>query len=199
MRPQVNDISPKSGNRRTSGGVQVHVGKKISMVVLAAIVLAGCSETVQGRAVVEDGWRGQGVRPAAPSLSPRTPSSTPSGFDPCGFDEIALSIYAGVDPETKKSAADGDGCTWTGDGRVFTAAFNDGLHMESLETTPGVSGLTEFDAGGQSIPMFVFEHESCITLPEIDGRTVQFTMTEDDFSAFCISAQVATTLLVEDS
>nr|WP_296764249.1 DUF3558 family protein [Rhodococcus sp. (in: high G+C Gram-positive bacteria)] len=190
------------------------MGKKIAVVVLAVIALAGCSKTVQGQAVVEDGWHGQGVKPAVPSLSPQPSpspkppsskpptskplSSTPSGFDPCGFDEIALSIYVGVDPETKKTAAGGDGCTWTGDGRVFTAAFNDGLYMESLATTPGVSGLTEFDAGGQSIPMFVFEHESCITLPEIDGRTVQFTMTEEDFSAFCIGAQVATTLLVED-
>nr|WP_283508419.1 DUF3558 family protein [Rhodococcus sp. G-MC3] len=199
------------GNRPDAGRVQVQVGKKIAALVLCLLVLSGCSKTVQGKAVVEDNWRGQGTTPSATSSSPRSPwprtsssrplpsPSKPAVFDPCGFDDIALTIYAGVDPETKTASADGDGCTWTGDGRVFTAAFNDGVYTESPATTPGVSGLTEFDAGGQPIRMFVLNGKSCVTLPEIDGRTVQFTMTDDEFSSFCISLQVATTLLLEDS
>ena len=185
--------------------VQVHVGKKLT-IALCVLALTGCAQTVEGKAVVEDSWQGLGVSesqsssPTSTTRPPSTPSaSTPASFDPCEFDDISLKAFVGVDPETKSDIPGGDGCTWTGDGLRFSAGFNGGLNRESIATTPGVTNFVEFDASGQIVQLFVFEGDRCISVVEIDSRTVQFTMSEEEFDSYCFNLRIATRLLLEDA
>lgn len=197
-----------AGNRLGPRCVQVHVGKKLT-IALCVLALTGCAQTVEGKAVVEDSWQGLGLsesQSSSPTSSTRpratapTPSaSKPASFDPCEFDDISLRVFVGVDPETRSDIPGGGGCTWTGDGLRFTAGINGEVNRESIATTPGVTDLVEFEAYGQMVQLFVFEGDKCISLSEIDNRTVQFTMSEVQFDSYCFNLRIATRLLLGDA
>lgn len=183
--------------------VQVHVGKKLA-IGLCVLVLAACDQTVQGKAVSEDARQGRGVDPSATSSSssPRSssavqPLSSPVAFDPCGFDDVTLEVFVRVDPATKVQMPEGDGCSWKGEDLQFAATFAGDLQLDSLGTTPGVTDLTEMKAGGQTVQLFVYQGVDCVTLSEIEGRTVQFMMIEKVFDPYCFNLRVATRLLLE--
>lgn len=185
------------------------VGKKLVVLLCVLLSLAACTRTSPGRAVGQDAWRGQGLAAggstggqgpsSSPAASPAaTPSARPSSFDPCVLEDLQLSIYAGVDPATKEPLPSVDGCSWTGQSGRFSVGYSEGVDRTRLATTPGVTELSEFEADGQMVDSFVFEGNRCISLAEIDGRTVQFTLAETDFDSFCIRLKVATTLILEE-
>ncbi|WP_256978174.1 hypothetical protein [Rhodococcus sp. 14-2470-1a] len=181
------------------------VGKKLVVLLCVLLSVVACARTSPGRAVGQDAWHGQGLAAGgstggqAPSSSPAAiPTATPSSFDPCVLEDLQLSIYAGVDPATKEPLPGVDGCSWTGQSGRFSVGYSEGVDRTRLATTPGVTELSEFEADGQMVDNFVFEGNRCISLAEIDGRTVQFTLAETDFDSFCIRLKVATTLILED-
>lgn len=168
--------------------------KKLAAAACCLLVLSGCARSVEGKAVVEDPWHGQGQSSSA------TPSTieavTSAEFDPCDFDEITLTVAVGVDPETVVPMS--GGCVWTGEDVAFTATITAGLPLDSVETTSGVSDLSSIDVGARTVQIFVFKGDSCVALVDIDGRALQLTMMEKDFSSFCIRLRVATRMLLED-
>lgn len=173
------------------------MGKKLGLV-LSVFVLAGCAQTVEGKAVVADSSQGQGVTPSSSRTTTPTTSSRGVDFDPCGFDGIDFEIYALVDSETKVPLQAVDGCAWTGNGRKFTSAWLDEVDLGDAVTMPGVADLSVFEAGGHQVHLFVYEGDECVAVFEIDGRLAQFSITDDDFNGSCVGLEVTTSLLLEN-
>ncbi len=117
-------------------------------------------------------------------------------FDPCDLDEITLTIAVGVDPKTVVPMS--GGCVWTGEDVAFTATIQAGLPLDSIEGTAGVTDLTYIDVGTRRVQIFAYKGDSCVAVVDIDGRALQLTMMEKDFSSFCIRLSVAARILVED-
>lgn len=129
-------------------------------------------------------------------MPPTTEAVTSAEFDPCDFDEITLTVAVGVDPEMVVPMS--DGCVWTGEDVAFTATIKAGLPLDSIEGTSGITDLSSIDVGARTVQIFVFKGDSCVALVDIDGRALQLTMIEKDFSSFCIRLRVAARMLVED-
>jgi hypothetical protein len=178
-------------NAKASYCVQLHV-RKILASLCCLVAMTACARTVEGRAVVDDAWDGHGVTHAHPT----TTQAAPVSFDPCEFDEITLRIAVGVDPSTKIEVP--GGCAWSGDGIGFAASLSPVLPTASLTTTPGVTDLRVVNAGSRVVQVFAYEGDTCAAVADIGSETLQLTMLEDDFSAFCIRLGVAATLLLED-
>lgn len=170
------------------------VRKKLAVAACCLLMLSGCARSVEGRAVVEDPWHGQGQSSSAPP--PTTAAVTSAEFDPCDFDEITLTVAVGVDPETVVPMS--DGCVWTGEDVGFTATITAGISLDSVETMSGATDLTYIDVGARRVQIFAFKGESCVAVVDIDGRALQLVMIEKDFSSFCIRLRVAARMLVEE-
>ncbi|MEO7078385.1 DUF3558 family protein [Rhodococcus sp. BP22] len=168
--------------------------KKLAVVACCLLVLSGCARSVEGKAVVEDPWHGQGQSSSA--TPPTTEAVTSVEFDPCDLDEITLTIAVGVDPKTVVPMS--GGCVWTGEDVAFTATIQAGLPLDSIEGTAGVTDLTYIDVGTRRVQIFAYKGDSCVAVVDIDGRALQLTMMEKDFSSFCIRLSVAARILVED-
>ncbi|WP_169914589.1 DUF3558 family protein [Rhodococcoides yunnanense] len=161
------------------------------------MALCGCGHTIEGNAVAEDAWRGQGVeRGQLPSSSESSPSAQPAEFDPCGLDDDELKIL-GVDPATKIEIPAIGACSWSGDGIGFSVSLAGPLPLDSIATTTGVTDLREVVVGGRIVKVFVYSGDTCAAFAEVEGGTVEFTMIDAEFDSSCSRLEVAVELFLE--
>lgn len=177
--------------------------KKKLLVLLCFLALSGCSETVKGKATVEDAWRGQGVVSSKPTTTaphsgaPHSGASNrPSSFDPCAYDDSVLEYYVEVDPSTKVELP--GGCQWRGEGLAFTAAALPDEDVDVLAADPTVDELAELESAGRTARVFVFDDKMCMALTEIDEGLAQFMLIEDPFDPSCFNFRVVLRLLLPE-
>lgn len=140
---------------------------------------------VEGRAVAA----GDDVGPSS-----SVPPVPVAAFDPCALDVHFLQLGVRVDPTTQQQRS--DGCQWHGDGFDFVSALANDISVDAISTTPGVTGLEQFDVTGSAVSMFVFDGSSCVSLFAVGADLVQFTMVETTFDPICFELEVATRLIL---
>ncbi len=173
--------------------------KKLLTAVCCALALsaglAGCAQSVEGRAVVDSSWDGREAPGAQTSAVEPAPGAM--AFDPCNIADTSLELFMGVAPARKLEVP--GGCSWGGEGATFAAMMTPVMTVDSIASTAGVSNVSQHEAAnGRVFQMFAYEGDTCMALAVAEEATLQLTMMENHFDPTCKQLFVAAQMLVAE-